>query len=119
MLARKLKEREEIETEKIKDQEHLADDGTSVDNNAKIKDDIPLQLQSTLKIQKLRELPYKIPAGILNLPSKLNAVQHGLLRFEPFENECILCETKLTNSMYPQGVGSEGGNGVVICNNHF
>lgn len=119
LLSKKLKENNINEEVGNDDVNMVNDDGGGDDNMVKDNDNSKRRnetsLLSTLKIQKFRKIPYQIPADLLNMPTNLKAAP-GLLCFEPTESECILCGTKLSNSMYPQGMNSEGGNGTLISN---
>lgn len=88
-------------------------------NSINTKDSsIPVHIKNAIKIQTLKEIPYEIPSQILysyyTLPMKYN----DRLVFEPEEEICQLCQSKLGGSIFPQGCRTMDGNGYLITNVH-
>ena len=86
--------------------------------NSTTKDPVPAHLKNAIKIQTLKAIPYEIPTQILygyyTLPVKYNE----RLVFQPDEDDCDLCHSKLGGPIFPQGTRTTDGNGYLLTNVH-
>ena len=74
---------------------------------------------ASLKLQMLQKVPYFIPPDVVQKVNEI-CVHPGVekLAFEPSEEECGLCGSKLNRAVYPQGCHSSHGNGMLLINKH-
>lgn len=118
LLARRLKE---TETNTHREQAAF---GTmplraACSNPTTAKDQIvPVHLKNAIKIQTLKEIPYEIPTQILYSYYTLPVKYNERFIFEPDEEHCVLCQSKLGTSIFPQGTRTTDGNGYLLTNVH-
>ena len=72
----------------------------------------------TIDLQMIKELSYRFSSDILQKPDMICLASNEPLSFEPSQLYCQRCQYVLSDSVFPQGCSSDGGNGVLLTNNH-
>ena len=72
----------------------------------------------TIDLQMIKELSYRFSSDILLKPDMICLALNEPLSFEPSQLYCQRCHYVLSDSVFPQGCSSDGGNGVLLTNNH-
>ena len=109
ILARKLKDNEK---------HTLINNGIDYDrSNISTTTKTEQQRIKTIDLQMTEELPYKFSPDILRKPDMICLASNEQLSFEPSQLYCHLCQYVLSDSVFPQGCSSYGGNGVLLTNN--
>ena len=80
---------------------------------------LPTHHAASLKLQMQQRIPYVVPPDVIQKVDEI-CVQPGVekLAFEPSEQDCWLCGSKLNDAVYPQGCDSSRGNGMLLINKH-
>lgn len=114
ILARKLKENEVEDNKHPKINNDVDYDTTNTSTTAWTEQ----QRSKTIDLQMTKELPYKFSPDILRKLDMICLASNEPLSFEPLQLYCHLCQYVLSDLVFPQGCSSDGGNGVLLTNNH-